>query len=333
MDSPPPEPAAAATPPPAHTAVDVRDTPPRPIIELKNIHKTYLLGLEGVPALRGVTLSIYPGEWVCIYGQSGGGKSTMLNVIGTIDKPTKGELRLDGVPITAETSDELLADLRLRHLGFVFQSFNLISSMTASENVELPMTLRGAVAAGARKRAVRESLARVGMGHRLAHFPTQLSGGEQQRVTIARAIANHPKVLLLDEPTGDLDTANTHRVIDLLCRLNSDENMTMVMVTHDVYLKNFAHRVVYMRDGKVAREEVIAPAARARAVAELKAELARIAAGTGPAQPTATATTRTATATVVASETRRPGDYETYSSAALARGLALRSQFGATKAS
>ncbi|KAG5457469.1 MAG: P-loop containing nucleoside triphosphate hydrolase protein, partial [Olpidium bornovanus] len=185
------------------------------IVQLNNIHKTYLLGVEGVPALR-----ICRGEWVVVYGTSGGGKTSLLNIIGTVDTPTKGDLTVCGTKITSRTKDAELAFLRLTKLGFVFQTFNLLPSMTARENVELPMMLAARRSPAERRAAAAASLHSVGLSHRLGHFPNQLSGGEQQRVTIARAIANSPELLLLDEPTGDLDTANTNKIVELLHRLN-----------------------------------------------------------------------------------------------------------------
>ncbi|KAJ3155254.1 ABC transporter AbcH.1 [Geranomyces michiganensis] len=320
-----------------------RLVPTDPIVVLRNIHKTYLLGLEGVAALRGVSLSIQRGEWVAIYGTSGGGKTSLLNIVGTIDKPTKGDLTICDTVITPNTKDEVLAALRLSKLGFVFQSFNLISSMTALENVELPMILKGTLTASERKTRAVASLQRVGLGHRLHHFPSKLSGGEQQRVTIARAIANLPEVLLLDEPTGDLDTQNTLRILHLLHSLNVEQHMTFIMVTHDVYLKNFAHRVVYMRDGKIHRVEMTRSQKRREALEELEAKI-MIAQGelrgataqppaaqstteetlrcssVGPAAaagPVVTVTGESAHApgrfVSATTEIREPGDYATYS--------------------
>ncbi|KAJ3016957.1 ABC transporter AbcH.1 [Thoreauomyces humboldtii] len=221
-------------------------------------------------------MSIQRGEWVAIYGTSGGGKTSLLNIIGTIDKPTKGDLTICDTVITPNTKDEVLADLRLNNLGFVFQSFNLIASMTALENVELPMVLKGSLTASERRARAVGSLRRVGLEHRLNHFPSKLSGGEQQRVTIARAIANEPEVLLLDEPTGDLDTANTQRILHLLHELNSTSNTTFVMVTHDVHLKNFAHRVIYMRDGKIQRIEMVRSVKRKEALEDLENKMAEL---------------------------------------------------------
>lgn len=232
------------------------------VIKLVNVHKTYLLGLEGVPALRGVNLSIHSGEFITVLGTSGGGKTTLLNIIGTIDKPSKGDVYICGLRIKYSTKDQLLASIRLNKLGFVFQTFNLIGSLTALENVELPMQLRGKLPRDQiRKRAV-SLLEEVGLGSRLDHFPNMLSGGEQQRVTIARAISNNPSILLLDEPTGDLDTRSTDIVMKILLDLNIQKKITMIMVTHDVSLKTFANRVVRMADGKISKIEDIDPRAR-----------------------------------------------------------------------
>lgn len=226
------------------------------VIDIENVHKTYLLGLEGVAALRGVSVKVKRKEFVCVFGTSGGGKTTFLNIIGTIDKPTKGNVFVDGVRIRNKTADSDLASLRLNKLSFVFQTFNLISSLTALENVELPMQLKGNLTrAQIRNRAV-ELLGKVGLGERLDHFPRQLSGGEQQRVTIARALANDPEIMLLDEPTGDLDTKNTDIVMQILMELNK-EGITMIMVSHDLNLKNYAHRVIRVSDGKIVGEEII----------------------------------------------------------------------------
>lgn len=175
------------------------------IIICRNVHKTYLLGLEGVPALRGVSVTIRRGEFIVILGKSGGGKTSMLNIFGTIDRPTKGELTICHQHIRESTTDEEFANLRLHKIGFVFQTFNLIGSMTAIENVGLPMTLAGTMSPFQIQSRAKMLLTRVGMGARLTHLPSQLSGGEQQRVTIARALANDPELLLLDEPTGSRD--------------------------------------------------------------------------------------------------------------------------------
>eukprot|EP00300_Choanocystis_sp_HF-7_P022194 c21363_g1_i1.p1 GENE.c21363_g1_i1~~c21363_g1_i1.p1 ORF type:complete len:320 (-),score=72.21 c21363_g1_i1:77-1036(-) len=225
---------------------------PQEIISLTNVFKTYLLGIEGVPALRGVDLRVRAGEFVIVYGTSGGGKTSLLNVIGTIDRPTKGGIMLFDTLIDRKTKDSSLAAIRMFKMGFVFQTFNLIPSMTALENVELPMVLKGDVSKSERVARAKELLDSVGMGSRLNHLPSQLSGGEQQRVTIARALVNKPDLLLLDEPTGDLDTRNTDIVMGLLMQLN-EQGITMVMVTHDDSLKNCANRIVYMADGRVRK--------------------------------------------------------------------------------
>ena len=246
------------------------------IIKLDNLQKTYLLGVEGVPALRGVSLEIARGEFVCVFGTSGGGKTTLLNILGTIDKPTKGSLEICGNRITANTEDAVTAGLRLRNIGFVFQSFNLISSLTAIENVEMPMILAGVLSAAERRERAEHLLARVGMGERVGHLPTQLSGGEQQRVTIARALANNPDILLLDEPTGDLDTVNSAIVLDLLLDLNRNDGITLIMVTHDVALKWFSERVIWMRDGKIKTVEIVSEEKRQQAKQQLHENLEEI---------------------------------------------------------
>ena len=203
-------------------------------------------------------------------------QTSLLNIIGTIDKPTKGEITICGQRITSSTTDRQFADLRLRRIGFVFQTFNLIPSMNAEENVALPMILAGEKSRGSIARRARELLTRVGLGHRLDHLPSQLSGGEQQRVTIARAIANRPQLLLLDEPTGDLDTVNGTIILGLLLQLNRHEGITCVMVTHDQSLKHYAHRVVHMVDGKVLRIETIDEGERLRADSELQRKVESI---------------------------------------------------------
>eukprot|EP00457_Paulinella_chromatophora_P007641 gb/GEZN01007665.1/.p1 GENE.gb/GEZN01007665.1/~~gb/GEZN01007665.1/.p1 ORF type:complete len:374 (-),score=79.20 gb/GEZN01007665.1/:340-1461(-) len=244
-----------------------------PQIQVKNVHKTYLLGVEGVPALRGVSLSVRRGEFIVILGKSGGGKTSMLNILGTIDKPTKGELYICNHRITANTTDSEFSEIRLNKIGFVFQSFNLIATMTAQENVSLPMILKGQLSKKEMAQRAMALLESVGIGKRRNHLPSQLSGGEQQRVTIARAMANEPEILLLDEPTGDLDTKNSNIVLSLLLQLNRQQGITLIMVTHDQSLKHLAHRALHMVDGKAVRTEVIPQQAREQAEAELLAKL------------------------------------------------------------
>jgi putative ABC transport system ATP-binding protein len=221
------------------------------IFELKNIHKTYLVGMEGVPALRGIDLKIYDGEFLMIYGKSGGGKSSLLNLIGTIDEPNKGSIHMEGQGFLDCLKDNQLSKIRLSNIGFVFQSFNLINSLTALENIKLPMLLKGEISAkDAHKRAI-SLMEELSILHRKDAYPKQMSGGEQQRVTIARAVANKPKMLLLDEPTGDLDSKNSLIVMRILLELNIKEKITMIMVTHDEHIKDLANRIVYVIDGKI----------------------------------------------------------------------------------
>ncbi|KAK2951125.1 putative ABC transporter H family member 2 [Blattamonas nauphoetae] len=253
----------------AETTKAAEEAQDEPFIVVENVHKTYLLGVEGVAALRGVNLEIHQGEFVMICGTSGGGKSTLLNIIGTIDKPTKGRITLCGKQITPRTTDDELATIRLKHLGFVFQTFNLLASMTALENVELPLTFRG-YGPKRRKEKAKKLLERVQMGDRLTHYPSMLSGGEQQRVTIARALANSPGLLLLDEPTGDLDTLNTNNVMKILVDLNRKNGITLVMVTHDMNLIAYASRCVFVRDGKVAYEKRTKEEDRRKKIRELE---------------------------------------------------------------
>jgi putative ABC transport system ATP-binding protein len=212
-------------------------------------------------------------------GTSGGGKTSLLNIFGTIDKPTKGEITICGQKITNRTTDAEFAKLRLNKIGFVFQTFNLIPSMSALENVSLPMVLAGNLSRSEIKARALALLERVGLGNRVTHLPSQLSGGEQQRVTIARSIANRPELLLLDEPTGDLDTVNSIIILNLLLQLNRHENITCIMVTHDQSLKWYAHRVIHMVDGKVLRIETIPENSRLNADQELQTRVNSIEAG------------------------------------------------------
>lgn len=236
-----------------------------PVVTLRNVFKTYaLVGRpEGVSALSGVSLtpstefySVRKGEFVIIRGPSGGGKTTLLNIIGTIDKPTRGEVEVLGTAVDATSKDNFLADLRLRRIGFVFQTFNLIATMSAFENVSLPMTLLGRLKGKALRRHAKELLQMVGLGDRLSHLPSELSGGEQQRVTIARSLANDPDILLLDEPTGDLDSKNTLEIMDLLLRINIERGTTMVMVTHNPDLECYADRCLYVQDGRFVKQAI-----------------------------------------------------------------------------
>ena len=224
-----------------------------PVVEAINVTKTYMLGKIPVEALRGVNLKVETGDFVSILGPSGSGKSTMLNLIGALDKPTSGTLLIDGVDIS-KLNDNQLADLR-RKIGFVFQFFNLIPRLTARANVELSMSISNMGKAQRKKRA-EELLETVGLKDRINHKPAELSGGQQQRVAIARALANNPKFLLLDEPTGNIDSKTASEVISLIKKLNVEHNVSIIMVTHDQHLAREATRTVQMFDGEISSDVV-----------------------------------------------------------------------------
>ncbi|MGK4007173.1 ABC transporter ATP-binding protein [Sorangium sp. So ce1036] len=222
-----------------------------PLVKLEAISKVYWMGEVGVQALRCVSLELSRGEMVAIMGASGSGKSTALNVIGTLDRPTGGRYLLDGEPI--ERLDEVeLARIRNRNIGFVFQSFNLLPRDSALANVALPMVYAGVRPAERRARAAR-ALARVGLEDRAHHRPSQLSGGQQQRVAVARAIVNEPSLLLADEPTGALDSATSRQLMELFCALHA-QGMTVIVVTHDRSIAGYATRVVTFRDGALVED-------------------------------------------------------------------------------
>jgi putative ABC transport system ATP-binding protein len=223
------------------------------IVEAINLKKTYMLGKVPVEALRGVNLKVETGDFVSILGPSGSGKSTMLNLIGALDKPTSGTLRIDGVDIST-LNDNQLSDLRKR-VGFVFQFFNLIPRLTAKANVELPMSISDMSSAQRKKRA-EDLLETVGLKDRINHKPAELSGGQQQRVAVARALANNPKFLLLDEPTGNIDSKTASEVISLIKKLNVEHNVSIIMVTHDQHLAREAKRTVQMFDGEIISDSV-----------------------------------------------------------------------------
>jgi putative ABC transport system ATP-binding protein len=219
-----------------------------PILETRELHKTYASGDVEVHALRGVSIAVEPGELVSIMGTSGSGKSTLMNILGCLDRPTSGSLILDGRDVSRLSKDEL-AEVRNRTLGFVFQSFNLLPRTTALENVELPLLYAGVPAKERRARATR-ALERVGLADRQGHTPNQLSGGQQQRVAIARALVGEPKIILADEPTGNLDTATSDEVMGLFTELGK-AGITVVLVTHEPDIAARTERVITMRDGKV----------------------------------------------------------------------------------
>ena len=222
------------------------------IIEAINLKKTYMLGKVPVEALRGVNLKVEKGDFLAILGPSGSGKSTMLNLIGALDKPTSGVLKIDGVDVS-KLNENQLADLR-RRIGFVFQFFNLIPRFTAKDNVELSMAIADASRAERGKKA-EELLETVGLKDRKKHKPAELSGGQQQRVAIARALANNPRFLLLDEPTGNIDSKTANEIIEIVKNLN-EKGVTIVMVTHDQSLAGQAKRTVQMFDGLITSDEV-----------------------------------------------------------------------------
>jgi putative ABC transport system ATP-binding protein len=223
------------------------------VIRLQDIHKVYHTGEVDVHAVRGVSLEIAKGEFVALMGASGSGKSTMMNIIGCLDRPTKGEYKLDGLDVSRLTRDDL-ADIRNQKIGFVFQGFNLLARTSALENVELPMLYTRQRPAGVKPREqALKALDIVGLADRADHKPNQLSGGQQQRVAIARALTNQPALLLADEPTGNLDTRTSAEVMGVFQKLN-DEGMTIVMVTHELDIAQYTRRMVVMRDGQVVSD-------------------------------------------------------------------------------
>ena len=237
-----------------------------PIVQLEEFRKTYVSGEVEVHAVRGVTLTIQPGEFVAIMGASGSGKSTMMNTLGCLDRPTSGRFLFDGVNIDELSRDEL-ADLRNRKIGFVFQGFNLLARTSAFENVELPMLYsRPGIRGREQQERAEKALDLVGLGDRLDHHPSQLSGGQQQRVAIARALVNQPKLLLADEPTGNLDTQTSIEIMGIFQDLNR-RGMTVVMVTHELDIARYAMRTVVMRDGRIVSDQPVT--SRLNAVEEL----------------------------------------------------------------
>jgi len=223
-----------------------------PIIIVEDIHKSYLMGKEAVPALRGVSMEILLGEFVCLMGPSGSGKTTLLNIIGGLDEAGRGHVIVDNENLVS-MSENKLAELRLQKMGFIFQSYNLLANFTAQENVEAPMVL---AKVGRKERRERSAklMEKVGLADRSHHYPAELSGGQQQRVAIARALANDPSILIADEMTGDLDSETGFAIMELATTLNQD-GMTIIYVTHDPQMAKFAERVIQLRDGKVLNED------------------------------------------------------------------------------
>ena len=221
------------------------------IVRLENVWKVYEEGKVKTLALQGVSLKIKEKESVAIMGPSGSGKSTLLHLIGCLDKPTKGKIWIEGKEVSRLNENEL-AEIRRNKIGFVFQFFYLIPTLTALENVSLPMVFKG-VKKEERERRARELLKLVGLEKRMHHKPSELSGGERQRVAIARALANEPKILLADEPTGNLDSKSGTLVMKILKRLNKEKGVTLVIVTHDKKIASYADRIIYLKDGKIIK--------------------------------------------------------------------------------
>ena len=221
------------------------------VVEAIDLKKTYMLGKVPVEALRGINLKVEEGDFVAILGPSGSGKSTLLNMIGALDKPTAGKMLIEGVDIST-LNDNQLADLR-RNVGFVFQFFNMIPRLSARENVELAMSIAG-VGRNERRKKAEHLLETVGLKDRMGHRPNELSGGEQQRVAIARALANDPKFLIMDEPTGNIDSKTAAEIVELIRRLNEEHEATIILVTHDARMAAKAKRIVQMLDGAITQE-------------------------------------------------------------------------------
>jgi putative ABC transport system ATP-binding protein len=237
-----------------------------PVIELSHVHKVYYMGDVEVHALRGISLTVNKGEFVAIMGASGSGKSTTMNIIGCLDRPTRGTYILDGQDVS-ELSKDARADIRNQKIGFVFQGFNLLARTSALENVELPMLYSNYNTAERHKRAMR-ALAEVGLAGREKNHPNQLSGGQQQRVAIARALVNQPALILADEPTGNLDSRTSVEVMEIFQRLNREDGITLILVTHEHDIAEYADRVIVFKDGKIKNDYLVAN--RRDAAEELK---------------------------------------------------------------
>ena len=223
------------------------------LIELRNIRKVYDLGEVQVEALREVSLTIEPGEYVALMGPSGSGKSTLMNLLGCLDRPTSGSYRLAGEEVADMSSDQR-ARIRNQHIGFVFQNFNLLARTSALENVELPLLYAPKTSLRKRHQRAVEQLNQVGLGDRLHHHPSQLSGGQQQRVAIARAFVTGPSILMADEPTGNLDSRTSKEIMELFRSLNETKGITIIVVTHDRDVAHFAKRTVVLRDGQIVQD-------------------------------------------------------------------------------
>ena len=225
------------------------------MIRLIDIHKDYRMGSNVVKALNGISLNINAQEFVSIMGPSGSGKSTLMNIIGALDRPTSGSYHLDGEDVSGLTDNEL-AVIRNRKIGFVFQTFNLLPRKTALQNVELPL-IYGGMPRRARRQRARETLEMVGLGDRMDHRPSELSGGQRQRVAIARALVTSPAIVFADEPTGNLDSQTGQEIMDIFTRLNRDQKVTVLLVTHEADIATYADRVIHIRDGLIFSDEAV----------------------------------------------------------------------------
>jgi len=247
------------------TEVNTTELASNTVIRVEDVHKYYELGETRVHALRGVSLEIHRGEFVAIMGASGSGKSTFMNMLGCLDRPSSGRYLLEGIDVSKHEK-RVLAQIRNQNIGFVFQGFNLLARTTALENTELPTLYAKIDKAESRKRAV-EALTLVGLANRMEHFPSQMSGGQQQRVAVARALVNRPAILLADEPTGNLDSRTSVEIMEVFQDLN-DKGLTIVLVTHEHDIAQFAKRVLVFRDGKIRKDDAVLH--RPRAVEVLK---------------------------------------------------------------
>jgi putative ABC transport system ATP-binding protein len=232
--------------------LDEEDFIPK-VLDIRNLTKTYMMGQVPVEALRGVSLKVHKGDFIAVLGPSGSGKSTLLNMIGALDRPTSGTLLIKGVDVST-LGDNQLADLR-RNVGFVYQTFNLISRLDAISNVELPLSVAG-VAKKDRRLKAEVMLKIVGLGDRIHHKPTELSGGERQRVAIARALVTNPSFIIMDEPTGNLDSKTGLEIMEFVKKLNREHGITLIVVTHDPEIGNAARRIIHLRDGLIESDEV-----------------------------------------------------------------------------
>jgi putative ABC transport system ATP-binding protein len=235
-----------------------------PVISIRDLVKTYIVGEVEVRALRGVSLDVEPGQFLAVTGPSGSGKSTLMHILGCLDRPTSGQYILDGQDVSHMTKDQL-ADVRNKKIGFVFQGFNLLARTTALDNVELPLLYGGGrLRAAERRRLAMEGLTMVGLAERADHHPNQLSGGQQQRVAIARALVTNPSIVLADEPTGNLDTRTSIEVMSIFQRLNRERGITVLLITHERDIAEYADRIITCRDGLIVSDQPV----KARRIAE-----------------------------------------------------------------